>query len=688
MVLGIGLVSAVYYQPNLLSNHPFLKDLAQKLALYQEQTAEDKVYLQFDKTFYEPGESIWFTAYVRDAQTFEASSKSGVVYVEFLNPKGSIEQELTLIAQEGHAAGTFSLPEDLKGGLYTIKAYTKWQNNTQIFFEREITIQKAVLPNLNMKLNFNRKAYGVGATVEATLDLNTLTKEALAAHKFNYVVNLDGKKVKEGKGITDDLGRAYLQFKLPQKLSTNDGLLNVLLQYKGQTESISRSIPIVLGNIDLAFYPEGGELIEGMFCGLGFKALNEFGKPADVRGNIVDVSGKTVATFDSYHQGMGKLNFAPQKGQEYFAQITSPANIDKKYPLPVAIQEGYALKISEQSLTEINLEVLSSKEEALYVVAQSRQKVQFSKAIEGKVGLNSLSISTQDFPVGITQITLFDNNKIARAERLVFVNPNKQLNLEVITNKVKYLPREKVNMTVKVSNELGQPVSGNFSLAVVDDKLLTFADDKQGHLLSYMLLESDLKGELVEPNFYFDNEKDATRLKPEVSRKEALDHLMLTQGWRKFTWEEIAAESYQKPSETGELAKIAGTVLGEDGQPVSGVAIELVGTDKKIVTDKNGSFAINDWKLYESVNLRAESEIYYPTLTSIRDYDNKLSLQVFKKRTITGIVKNKEKKAIANVNVQVPGLEMTSTNDKGEFSLTIPSNIDRLQIYGGGYNTT
>ncbi|MBL4650976.1 MAG: hypothetical protein JKY03_14690 [Aureispira sp.] len=315
------------------------------------------------------------------------------------------------------------------------------------------------------------------------------------------------------------------------------------------------------------------------------------------------------------------------------------------------------------------------------------KKSNFSKVIEAQVGLNYLSIPTQDLPIGITQITLFDSDKIARAERLVFVNPNKQLNIEVITNKEKYLPREKVNMTVKVSNELGQPVSGNFSLAVVDDKLLTFADDKQGHLLSYMLLESDLKGELVEPNFYFDNEKDATRLKPEISRKEALDHLMLTQGWRKFTWKEITTESYQKPSEAGELAKIAGTVLGEDGEPLSGIAIELVGTDKKVVTDKNGAFAIDDWKLYESVNLQAESEDYYPVLTSIREYDNKLRLQVFKKRIITGIVKNKEKKALANINVRGLGFATTRTNNKGEFSLTIPSNIQRVQFYGGGYDT-
>lgn len=688
MVLGLSLVSAVYYQPNLLSNHPFLEDLAKKLILYQEETAEDKVYLQLDKAFYEPGEAIWFTAYVRDAQTFEASSKSGVVYVEFLNPKGSVEQQLTLIAQEGHAAGTFSLPENLKGGLYRIKAYTKWQNNTKTFFEREITIQKSVLPNLNMKLNFNKKAYGAGAKVEATLDLNTLTKEALAAHAFNYVVTLNGTKVREGNGKTNDLGRAYLEFNLPKQLSTNDGLLNVLLQYKGQTESIARSIPIVLGNIDLAFYPEGGELIDGMICGVGFKALNEFGKPADVRGNIIDSNGKIVATFDSYHQGMGKFEVAPQRGQQYFAQITSPANIDKKYPLPTALQEGYTLKINEQSLKSIKLEVVTSKEEELYVVVQSRQEMQFSKLVEAQIGLNSLSIPTENFPVGIAQITLFDSNRIARAERLVFVNPNKQLNVEVVTDKEKYLPREKVNMTIKVSNELGQPVSGDFSLAVVDDKLLTFADDKQGHLLSYMLLESDLKGELVEPNFYFDNEKDATRLKPEVDRKKALDHLLLTQGWRKFTWQEVVTEMYQKPSQPGELAKIAGTVLGENGQPVSGVAIELMGQDKKVVTGKDGTFSINDWKLYESVNLQASSEDYYPVLTSMTDYNNKLNLQVFKKRRITGVVKNKQKKAIANVQVRAQGLTATSTNDKGEFSLTIPNNIKTLEVYGGGYGST
>lgn len=684
-IAGVSLASTLYYQPQLLSNHPFLKQLAQQLTDYQFATAEEKVYLHFDKKFFEPGETIWFNAYVRDAQTLQASKKSEVVYVKLLNPQGSTEQEYTLIAQNGTAKGQFTLNENLKGGQYTVEAHTKWQKNTNASFERKITIQKAVLPNLNMQLNFNKKAYGVGEKVTATLDLNTLTKEALAQHNFSYVVALDGKEIARQKGTTNDLGRAYVQFELPQKLTTNDGLLNVLLQYKGQTESIARSIPIVLGNIDLAFYPESGELLEGVPAHVGFKALNEFGKPADISGQIVDQQGKVVASFDSYHQGMGQVAFTPQKGQQYQAQITSPANINKTYPLPQAQAKGYLLNTELPTAKSLKVNVYSTQEEELYLVAQSRQKVQFSQVIEAKQGSNSVTIPTQDFPIGVTQLTLFDNQKIARAERLVFVNPHQQLNIEVVTNKEKYLPREKVNLTLKVTNENGQPVSGDFSLAVVDDKLLNFADDKQGHLLSYMLLESDLKGAIVEPNFYFDKEDDPTRLRPEIDRQQALDHLMLTQGWRKFVWQEITANSYTKPTIQGEMADIAGTVLDAQGNPIAGIDVALTKHDKKVTTDAQGHFNLDNWELYETVHLTAGSEDYYPVSQHLTEYNKQLTFKLVKKKIIKGIVKDHDKKILANVTVRAPGFSSTTTNTKGEFALVVPENVQNLQFTSNYY---
>lgn len=685
--LGVGFLGATYYSPNLLSNHPFLKELADKLLAYQEYTSKDKVYLHFDKKFVEPGETLWFNAYIRDAKTFQPSIKSEVVYVELLSPKGSVEKSLTLIAQEGLAAGEFELPKTMKGGLYKVKAYTKWQQNNNTFFERTITVQKSVLPNLNMELNFERKAYGVGEKVAATLDLNSLTKEPLAHHLFNFVVSLDGQTVKNGENKTDAKGRANIQFDLPKNLETNDGLLNVMIQYKGQTESISRSIPIVLGNVDLKFYAEGGELIEGMICGMGFKALNEFGQPADIKGNIIDQNNKVVATFDSYHQGMGKFEFAPQAGNKYFAQLTSPANISKSYPLPTALKKGYTLKMHNQNAHNLDLEVISSENEELYLVAQSGNQVYFSKDFQARTGLNRISIPTTDFPIGITQITLFDSKKIARAERLAFINKGKQLNIKVITDKEKYLPREKVNMTLEVTDERGMPMAGNFSLAVVDDKLLTFADDKQGHLLSYMLLESDLQGELVEPNFYFDNENDATRLKPEVNRSIALDHLLMTQGWRKFTWEEIQNQKFTPNTQAGELATFAGTVLNAQGQPIDGADVVFVGKDKKQITDNKGVFNIRDWKLYETATMEVSAPNYYPITMALQDYNSKMSFTLYKKRIITGTVKAKNGgHALSDIYVNAAGVPTIITDKDGKFSIVIPENINTLTFYGGAYN--
>lgn len=685
VLMAISWASAIYNNPTILSNHPFLKKLTEDLALYQKTYGEDKVYLQFDKQMYEPKETIWYTAYVRDAQTLKASTRSEVVYVELINPKGAVEQQVNLIAQGGKAAGMFVLPETLKGGLYTIKAYTQWQKNTSMSFERTITVQKTVLPNLKMKLDFNRKAYGKGADVTATLDLNTLTKQPLINQEFKYSISLDGKVVSNFKGQTNEQGRSILEFKLPKNLKTTDGLLNVMIPYKGQTESIARSIPIVLGMVDLAFYPEGGDWIAGRTCGMGFKALNEFGKPVDVKGDILDDNNRVVASFNSYHQGMGKVEFIPKAGVTYRARIHHPKSIEKLYELPKVIKDGLSLRVVEQTKHATNLEITSSSQEEIYVVAQARQQIYFSKNLQVQEGTNLLSIPTEAFPIGIAQITIFDEQKIARAERLVFVNADQQLNIKITTDKEKYLPREKVDMDLEITDERGMPMSGSFSLVVTDDNLISFADDKQGHILSYILLESDLKGEIVEPNFYFDNEQDPSRFKPEIDRKKALDCLLMTQGWRRFSWEKVRAKQHSVPKYMAELAGIKGAVVDAKGTPIVDASIELLGKDKKVSTNDEGQFDIKDWKLYEGVQVQAVANGYYPVVINLQEYNNQLMFRLFKEKKLTGVVKGKNKGPIANVMVSAVGIPAVQADDKGRFSLTMPDHLTQITVAAPGY---
>jgi uncharacterized protein YfaS (alpha-2-macroglobulin family) len=128
----------------------FLNGLKDKLTRHEAHSPEDRVYLQFDKPFYKPGDDIWFSAFVRDGRTMKKSGKSDVVHVELINPKGNVQQKMKLIASEGMGKGDFKLDAEAAGGIYKVRAFTMFQDNQKnpYKFEKELQVQAVVLPNL------------------------------------------------------------------------------------------------------------------------------------------------------------------------------------------------------------------------------------------------------------------------------------------------------------------------------------------------------------------------------------------------------------------------------------------------------------------------------------------------------------------------------------------------------------
>lgn len=563
----------------------FIRDLNDRLTAYNDHAPHERVYLQFDKPFYKPGEDVWFSAYLREGQTMKASKQSDILHVELINPKGNVEKEIKILADKGKAVGDFHIDEEMAGGLYKVKAWTQWQKNFNEapLFEKEFQVQKVVLPRLKMNLDFDREAFGPGDEVAATLKLETNANEPLSQHNFNFVVNVDGKKILAEQSETRNDGEAKITFKLPEELATNDGLMNVMIQYNGLTESISRSIPIVLNNIDLQFFPEGGDLVEALNGRVAFRALNEFGKPADISGKIYDSANREVADFTSFHMGMGAFEFVPKKGEMYHAKITQPEGIGKIYEVPVALPKGYVLNVEDIDKEQIKTNIMAADAGMVSLVAQVRGKMFWASEVPVQPGNNVVRIPAERLPAGVTQITLFDSKGIERAERLAFVNKHKNLNVKVKTNKQKYLPREKVEMTVEVTDDRGYPMPAQLSLGVVNDQLLSFADDKSGNILSKMLLEYDIKEEIEEPAFYFDPKEEKAA--------QALDLLMMTAGWRRFTWAQVLSGNMPVLSHQAERAEIGGFVYdGWSGQPIA--AAEISGQGWGLRTDQKGAFNI------------------------------------------------------------------------------------------------
>lgn len=92
------------------------------------QPYPEKVYVHLDRTFFAAGETIWLKAYVEDELPDEYASL--FLYVELLE-QGKKEAVLRAKIRRGEEgfAGHLDLPEELPGGHYLLRAYTRWQLN-------------------------------------------------------------------------------------------------------------------------------------------------------------------------------------------------------------------------------------------------------------------------------------------------------------------------------------------------------------------------------------------------------------------------------------------------------------------------------------------------------------------------------------------------------------------------------
>lgn len=588
IVLLIGFLVIISTSFKLIQKPAFLEQLKEKLKAFNATYPEEKIYVQLDKPFYKPGEDVWLNVFVLNSNSHQPTAISDVVYVDLINPKGNIASTLELVVEEGTAHGDFRLAASAPGGLYKIQAYTRWMRNfdKEAFFTKEMPVQRILTPRLLLKLDYEKESYGPGDTVEATLSIVNLKNEKIAGASVSIAAKISNTIVFDSVISSDADGEAHIDFRLPGTLSTRDGLLQALVRASGTEESISRSIPITLDKILVQFFPEGGHYVENVNSRMAFKAVNEYGLGADVSGVVVDEKNTVVTRFESFHMGMGAFNFAASPGKKYYARIETPVSNSPLVPLPSPLLSGFSLNLRNADSTPIEWQIYSPVETKAYLIAQVHGELVYSKELALRNGLNLISVPTAEFPKGIAVFTLFDGAGVEQCERLVFLNNDKALTIKLETDKKQYLPGESVKLQIKALDAKGHPTSAKLSVSVIDDQLISFADDKQDNILSRMLLSSEVRGAIQEPSFYFDdNEKKASI---------ALDFLLMTQGWRRFKWADVFAPQKSISYAAEKIKNISGVLLDGKGQGFSSeVTLLELGGKKRIVklkTTKEGHF--------------------------------------------------------------------------------------------------
>jgi len=406
------------------------------------------------------------------------------------------------------------------------------------------------------------------------------------------------------------------------------------LYYSKEIHKKAKKIKKKSEDIDLQFFPEGGTLVTEIKSKLAFKAINKLGLGVNIEGKIYTKKGKEVSSFKSTRLGMGVLEFTPEKEVEYYAVIDKPEDTKTKYKVPEPFEEGYVISIKNEHEKNIKIKIKTNKKfgndktaKTVYLFAQNGGKIYYKSRLEFKNPEINLQIPKTSFPTGIAHFTVFDGHGKPQCERLVFVNRNDFLDIKIKLDKKNHKTRDKIKFDINIKDKTGNPVRANVSVAVRNKSRVINTLSDKSNIISSLFLQADVKGQIEDQQHYF---KDTEKAKKD------LDILLLTQAWRKFTWENILQDSIPTPefevekdlSISGRMTKYLFDISAKHA------SVELTFLNKyndvyKTVCDKKGRFSFNglDYNDTLDVLLEFRSRVGRKNIMAILDQDSDIGIK-------------------------------------------------------------
>src|SRR5436309_2354026 len=534
------------------------------------------VHVSTDKPIYRSGERLYVRGvFLRAAgHTPMTTSLGETVSFEIKGPKGDTVASGVSSIIDSVAGFSWDIPPTQAVGEYTVRISHPAADGRA---ERKFDIRAYRAPRLKSQIVFVRDGYGPGDMVAANLHVERAEGGVPSGAKVSVSARVDGEETWKGTATVDSSGNAGASFKLPTAIARGEGVIAMIIQDGGTVETATKTIPILLQTMDLAIYPEGGDLIAGLPNRVYLEGRTPAQKPADMTGVIVNAAGKEVATFRTEHEGRGRFSFIPTKGEAYSLRVTEPAGIKTVFPLP-AVKESGVVVSSVSDVTRRQEDVVvrvAATAGGTYVVTLTQRGKEFSSK---RISLRASQPTHVTFTVprsleGVVVATVYDDRKTPMAERLLFRQPENNLKIQVVADRTDYVPGDKVTLRVATTDDTGKPVAAVVGLTVTDSSVLEMIEKREQapRLPVMVLLENDVR-DLSDAHVYLDESNPKAPL--------ATDLLLGTQGWRRFL--------------NAGTGFINGAVTDSSGARIPGVTVRAMNTDTGVtlegITNERGAY--------------------------------------------------------------------------------------------------
>ncbi len=374
--------------------------------------------------------------------------------------------------------------------------------------------------------------------------------------------------------------------------------------------SVTGEKEVIEKNYHIAFFPEGGDLVNGSIARVAFKAFSDDGLPAKVEGIVKDKANTIISKLVTVHDGMGEFSIEPGSDITYSATVKFPDGSSQVVQLPNTKAEGISIQANQvQDAVKLTITFAATKKrsENCLLAAVQNNGVVNTYPLQLSNGFNEFNLPKAPFSTGILRLTLFSDEGMPVTERLVFINKHDLKSSDLAADTLSFSPNGFNSFSVAIKDQANQLVKGSFSVSITDGN--AFGNVISQNIYSALLLSPELKGEVYNPGYYFKNSSD--------SLAQQLDLVMLTNGWRHFSWQRILNnENYVITHAVEHSPYIAGRVLGyTDLQSNDQLNVKLMifnhDSTKFVgyaVPDASGSFILKDF------NHQGIADVYIQTV--------------------------------------------------------------------------
>lgn len=289
------------------------------------------------------------------------------------------------------------------------------------------------------------------------------------------------------------------------------------------------------GGLQVGFYPEGGQLVDGLPLHAAFKVTDSQGVSQHATLRLFSADGQEVARAVTLYMGMGHVDAAAQSNwSQVRAELTDEQGRSVSVGLPESHREGAVIRYSPLSADDsLRFEISATpalRRQLLGVSITCRGEAHYLDTLRMGADMERLTLPADYAGRGVNELTIFTPDGRILAERLFWREPDSLARVDIRQNRARYAACSPVVLKVSVPRYEDYGSNVRFSMAVREAGAEIVR--RAPGIREQLLLSSSVRGYVERPEYYFESADSAHR--------SALDLLLQVQGWRSHNWQQMA----------------------------------------------------------------------------------------------------------------------------------------------------